>query len=108
MILVKRDIWWDLMQEKKGSTSLTSLPLGAVERASKRFRLQAARDLSSPWPEWQAPRIPRGDLQSVFVFKGFDEVRRLGLRQETERDVRQTPAQGHGNVDKGGGPVQSA
>ncbi len=32
--------------------------------------------------------IPRGDLQTTFVFKGFDEVRRLGLQQDTERRVR--------------------
>ena len=59
--------------------------------------MQAAKDPSSP--EWQAPCILRGDLQSTFVFKGFDEVRRLGLRQETEREVRQSPARSHGNVE---------
>jgi hypothetical protein len=35
-------------------------------------------------------------LQSTFVFKGFDEVRRLGLRQETEAVVRLAKARSHG------------
>jgi hypothetical protein len=35
-------------------------------------------------------------LQSTFVFKGFDEVRRLGLRQETEAVVRLAKARTHG------------
>ena len=32
--------------------------------------------------------IPRGDLQATFVFKGFDEVQRLGLTHATEAAVR--------------------
>lgn len=32
--------------------------------------------------------IPRGDLQTTFLFKGFDEARRLGLNRETEAEVR--------------------
>jgi hypothetical protein len=36
------------------------------------------------------------DVQSTFVFKGFDEVRRLGLRQETEAVVRLAKARSHG------------
>jgi hypothetical protein len=35
-------------------------------------------------------------VQSTFVFKGFDEVRRLGLRQETEAVVRLAKARSHG------------
>lgn len=37
-----------------------------------------------------------GMLQTTFVFKGFDEVRRLGLRQETEAVVRVAKACSHG------------
>lgn len=37
---------------------------------------------------WRAPIIPRGDLQATFVFKGFDEVQRLGLTHTTEAAVR--------------------
>jgi hypothetical protein len=40
--------------------------------------------------------VSRGDLQTTFVFKGFDEVRRLGLRQETEAVVRSARARSHG------------
>lgn len=45
---------------------------------------------------WSAPVIPRGDLQTTFTFKGFDEVRRLGLQGETEKEVRLAPARQHG------------
>jgi hypothetical protein len=47
----------------------------------------------------QAPVIPRGDLQTTFGFKGFEEVRRLGLRQETEKLVRSAPVRSHGHVE---------
>lgn len=38
--------------------------------------------------DWSSQCIPRGDLQATFVFKGFDEVCRLGLRRETEAEAR--------------------
>jgi hypothetical protein len=45
----------------------------------------------------QAPVIPRGDLQTTFGFKGFEEVRRLGLSQATEALVRSAPVRSHGS-----------
>jgi hypothetical protein len=41
-----------------------------------------------PHVAWRAPAIPRGDLQATFVFKGYDEARRLGLSRATEAAVR--------------------
>ena len=38
--------------------------------------------------QWGSCHIPRGDLQTTFLFKGFDEARRLGLNRETEAEVR--------------------
>ena len=44
--------------------------------------------VGTPPERWPAPRISRGDLQATFMFKGFDDVRRLGLRAATEAAVR--------------------
>ena len=44
--------------------------------------------VGTPPGRWPAPRIARGDLQATFTFKGFDDVRRLGLRAATEAAVR--------------------
>ncbi|KAL4517828.1 hypothetical protein Ndes2526A_g02205 [Nannochloris sp. 'desiccata'] len=53
---------------------------------------------SLPIIKWQAPVIPRGDLQATFIFKGYDEVHRLGLRSETEAQVRAAQAQTNHSV----------
>lgn len=44
--------------------------------------------VGTPPGRWPAPGISRGDLQATFIFKGFDDVRRLGLRATTEAAVR--------------------
>ena len=49
---------------------------------------QACHDVEEAPGAWRAPAIPRGDLQATFVFKGFDEVQRLGLTHATEAAVR--------------------
>jgi len=46
------------------------------------------RSCALPYGTWRAPSVPRGDLQATFVFKGFDEVKRLGLQPETEAEAR--------------------
>lgn len=45
---------------------------------------------TGPGPDWQwgSCHIPRGDLQTTFLFKGFDEARRLGLSHSAETEVR--------------------
>ncbi|KAI3430723.1 hypothetical protein D9Q98_005309 [Chlorella vulgaris] len=50
--------------------------------------LRLIQSCRQPDGSWVQPCIPRGDLQATFVFKGYDEVRRLGLRKETEEAVR--------------------
>ncbi|KAL6507479.1 Protease Do-like 7 [Orobanche gracilis] len=69
---------------KTSSASAFFLPLERVVRAL-RF-LQKGRD--STTKSWEAVAIPRGTLQATFLHKGFDETRRLGLRNETEELVR--------------------
>eukprot|EP00775_Hariotina_reticulata_P006275 gene6275-6514_t len=80
---------------KNKAQSAYYLPLERVVRA-----LQV---LQEHWPlggqlssSWSAACVSRGDLQTTFVFKGFDEVRRLGLCQETEAVVRAARARSHG------------
>ncbi|KAL2246991.1 protease Do-like 7 isoform X1 [Sesamum indicum] len=69
---------------KTSSASAFFLPLERVVRALS--FLQKGRD--SVTSTWEAVTIPRGTLQATFLHKGFDEIRRLGLRSETEQLVR--------------------
>lgn len=50
--------------------------------------MQACHIIGEHPDAWRAPVIPRGDLQATFVFKGFNEVQRLGLTHATEAAVR--------------------
>ncbi|XBH61908.1 hypothetical protein VPH35_116266 [Triticum aestivum] len=72
-----------------GSTSSSAsafyLPLDRVVRALNLIR--GCRDPFGSKPE--SAYIPRGTLQMTFQHKGFEETRRLGLRNETEQIVTQ-------------------
>eukprot|EP00879_Flechtneria_rotunda_P012429 GHRR01012979.1.p1 GENE.GHRR01012979.1~~GHRR01012979.1.p1 ORF type:complete len:795 (+),score=305.94 GHRR01012979.1:778-3162(+) len=80
---------------KNKAASAYYLPLERVVRA--------LHLLQQHWPlggcissSWSAAAVSRGDLQTTFMFKGFDEVRRLGLRKDTEGVVRAANARSHG------------
>lgn len=72
-------------------------PLERMERAL-RIVQQAMSGATHEQGRLPSISIPRGDLQSTFVFKGFDEVRRLGLLPETEAEVRKAPCFSHGTT----------
>ena len=63
------------------------LPLHRVVRALS--YVQAAYDAGTPSASGWRVRVdvPRGDLQTVFAFKGFDECRRLGLAVAADNEV---------------------
>ena len=69
---------------KTKSQSAFFLPLARVVRALELCQ----RGWGGAPGAWEAPVVPRGDLQATFRFQGFDEVRRLGLSKSTESRVR--------------------
>ncbi|RLM78256.1 hypothetical protein C2845_PM12G25060 [Panicum miliaceum] len=69
---------------KSSSASAFFLPLERVVRALNLIR--DSWDGFGTKPE--SVYIPRGTLQATFHHKGFEETRRLGLRNETEQMVR--------------------
>lgn len=79
---------------KNKAASAYYLPLNRVVRALNILRSCCTTTIASPPSKiaWQAPLIPRGDLQATFIFKGFDEIKRLGLKAETEAQVRAAQA----------------
>ncbi|WCJ25254.1 Pro-apoptotic serine protease nma111 [Euphorbia peplus] len=72
------------------SSSAFYLPLERVVRALKLIQSGWVPTIN----KFEAVPIPRGTLQVTFHYKGFDEVRRLGLRSETEQMVRRTSPTG--------------
>ncbi|KAL2241442.1 protease Do-like 7 [Sesamum indicum] len=69
---------------KTSSASAFFLPLERVVRALK-FLGKGRESVAN---KLEAVSIPRGTLQATFLHQGFDEMRRLGLRSETEQIVR--------------------
>ena len=65
-----------------GSSSSFYLPLHRVVRALDLLK--------------QGKSIPRGTVQTVFSYRPFDEVRRLGVRPETEAKIRRSDPKGIG------------
>jgi hypothetical protein len=81
---------------KNKAASAYYLPLERIVRVLRLIQAAVPEDAPAGTP-WPAVRVPRGDLQTTFLYKGFDEVRRLGLRPETEKEVRGAPAVTHGS-----------
>uniref|UniRef100_A0A0D9VK47 PDZ domain-containing protein n=1 Tax=Leersia perrieri TaxID=77586 RepID=A0A0D9VK47_9ORYZ len=69
---------------KSSSASAFFLPLERVVRALDLIRDSWEAFGSKPESDY----IPRGTLQVTFQHKGFEETRRLGLKNETEQMVR--------------------
>ena len=74
---------------KTKSASAFFLPLNSVVRALEKCQACWGPGEGEAGGAWRQPDVPRGDLQLTLSYKGFDEVRRLGLRTETEARVRE-------------------
>eukprot|EP00639_Heterosigma_akashiwo_P023346 CAMPEP_0206419096 /NCGR_PEP_ID=MMETSP0294-20121207/38403_1 /ASSEMBLY_ACC=CAM_ASM_000327 /TAXON_ID=39354 /ORGANISM="Heterosigma akashiwo, Strain CCMP2393" /LENGTH=445 /DNA_ID=CAMNT_0053882405 /DNA_START=25 /DNA_END=1359 /DNA_ORIENTATION=+ len=70
-----------------------ALNCGGAKQAASSFylpvhRIQRALELVQATPVGAAPAVPRGTLQTIFKHTAFDEVKRLGLQEGTEAEVR--------------------
>ncbi|CAI5469297.1 unnamed protein product [Closterium sp. Yama58-4] len=75
---------------KSSSASAFFLPLDRVVRALGAIQACFAEKEGGGFVvhKWRPPVVTRGTLQVTLIHKGFDETRRLGLRRETEAEVR--------------------
>ncbi|GJP62152.1 hypothetical protein CLOP_g19245 [Closterium sp. NIES-67] len=75
---------------KSSSASAFFLPLDRVVRALGAIQqcFEEKEGGGFVVHKWRPPVVPRGTLQLTFIHRGFDETRRLGLKRETEAEVR--------------------
>jgi len=89
---------------KHKAASAYYLPLKPVVRALRSIQ-QSYSAMPGQGSSWSAPVVPRGDLQTTFLFKGFDEAKRLGLRSETEAEARAAQEKARTGLDDHGAGV---
>lgn len=75
---------------KNKSASAFFLPLDRVVRALEIVKDSCRISADGTRLFWSNPTVPRGDIQVTWTYKGFEEVRRLGLSRESEKMVRHT------------------
>jgi len=71
-----------------------ALNCGGAKKAASSFylpvhRILRALQLIQVGDDGASPVVPRGTLQTIFKHAAFDEVRRLGLPEEIEKEVRE-------------------